>query len=132
MDEVANVGLTHVDLDIGRPPNPESWQMVRCLVDSGAIYSVIPAAVLESLGIAPVGINEFEMADGSVIRRRVGMAAFRYEGRIGGADVVFGEEGDSNLLGAFTLEALGLALDSLRRELKPLRLMLTLSDRPEN
>jgi hypothetical protein len=36
------------------------------------------------------------------------------------ADVIFGEEGDSTLLGAFTLEALGLSLDPLRRELKPL------------
>jgi hypothetical protein len=49
---------------------------------------------------------------------------FRYEGRIGGADVVFGEPGDSNLLGAFTLEALGLALDPLRRELRELPMML--------
>ena len=37
--------------------------------------------------------------------------------RIGGADVVFGEEGDSVLSGAFTLGAVGLLLDPLRREL---------------
>jgi hypothetical protein len=39
---------------------------------------------------------------------------------VGGADVIFGEEGDSTLLGAFTLEALSLSLDPLRRVLKPL------------
>lgn len=44
--------------------------------------------------------------------------------RIGGADVIFGEEGDHVLLGAFTLEALGLVLDPLRRELKPLPMVL--------
>jgi hypothetical protein len=49
---------------------------------------------------------------------------FRYGERIGGADVIFGEEGDSNLLGATTLESLGLALDSLRRELRPLPMVL--------
>ncbi len=38
--------------------------------------------------------------------------------------VIFGEEGDSQLLGAFTLEALGLALDPLKRELKPLPMIL--------
>jgi hypothetical protein len=43
---------------------------------------------------------------------------------IGGADVVFGEEGDSLLLGAFTLESLGLSLDPLRRELKALPMIL--------
>jgi len=36
----------------------------------------------------------------------------------GGADVIFGEEGDSILLGAFILGALGLALDPLRREFR--------------
>ena len=43
---------------------------------------------------------------------------------MGGADVIFGEAGDSQLLGAFTLEALGLALDPLRRELRELPMIL--------
>jgi hypothetical protein len=49
---------------------------------------------------------------------------FRHKKRVGAADVIFGEKGDSNLLGAFTLEALGLSLDPLRRELKPLPMIL--------
>ena len=40
--------------------------------------------------------------------------------------MIFGEEGDSTLLGVLTLEALGLMLDPLRRELKPLPMMLAL------
>jgi hypothetical protein len=40
------------------------------------------------------------------------------------ATVIFGEESDSTLLGAHTLEALGLSLDPLRRELVPLPMML--------
>lgn len=40
--------------------------------------------------------------------------------------MIFGEEGDSILLGAFTLEALGLALDPLRRELNPLPMVLAI------
>jgi hypothetical protein len=47
-----------------------------------------------------------------------------YEEKIGGADFIFGEEGDSLLPGAFTPEALGLALDPLRRELKTLPMIL--------
>lgn len=122
------MGFTHIDLDIGRPPNPDSWRTVRCLVDSGAVYSVIPGEILRSLGIQPIGEEEYELANGDVITRKRGMAAFRFEGRVGGADVIFGEDGDSNLLGAFTLEALGLALDPLRRELRPLRMLLTKSN----
>jgi hypothetical protein len=80
--------------------------------------------VLKRLGIRPLAEEEFRLADGSKISRKKGVAIFRYKGRIGGADVIFGEKGDSTLLGAFTLEALGLALDPLKRELKPLPLIL--------
>jgi hypothetical protein len=43
---------------------------------------------------------------------------------VGGADVIFGEEGDYCLLGVLTLEALGLVLDPLKRELRPRPLIL--------
>ena len=67
------------------------------------------------------------MADGSKISRKKGIALFRYGQRTGGADVIFGEPGDGQLLGALTLEALGLMLDPLRRELKPLPMVLAWS-----
>jgi hypothetical protein len=38
--------------------------------------------------------------------------------------VIFGEEGDATLLGALSLEALGLSLDPIRRELEPMDLVL--------
>jgi hypothetical protein len=94
------------------------------MVDSGAIYTVAPAAVLVELGIQPIGENVFWLANGEKITRKRGIAYFRYGDKVGGADVIFGEEGDSNLLGATTLESLGLALDPLKRELKPMPLTI--------
>ena len=38
--------------------------------------------------------------------------------------MIFGDEGDATLLGASTLEALGLSLDPIRREPKPVTLLL--------
>lgn len=67
------------------------------------------------------------MANGAKIVRKKGVALFKYGERIGGADVIFGEDEDSVLLGVFTLEALGLVLDPLRRELKPLPMVLALA-----
>jgi predicted aspartyl protease len=93
-------------------------------VDSGATYSVIPTEVLERLGVIVTARQEFTVANCERISRKKGIAAFRYGERIGGADVVFGEEGDASLLGAFTLEALGLALDPLKRELRELPMLL--------
>lgn len=86
---------------------------------------MVPLTILRKLGIKPLATQEFRLADGSVIRRKKGIALFKYQDKIGGADVIFGEKGDSLLLGAFTLEALGLALDPLRRELKPLPMVLS-------
>ena len=82
---------------------------------------MVPSGVLERLGIQVLDEQEFRLANGDKIARRKGGALFRYSG---GADVVFGEEGDSNLLGATTLEGLGLVLDPLRRELRPLPMVL--------
>jgi hypothetical protein len=66
------------------------------------------------------------LANGAKIVRKKGVALFKYGERIGGTDVIFGEDEDSVLLGVFTLEALGLVLDPLRRELKPLPMVLAL------
>ena len=116
--------LTTLLLEIGNPATPNITEPIELLVDSGAIYSVVPRPVLERLGIKPVATEEFKIADGTKVCRRKGIALYRYGNRTGGADVIFGEDGDGQLLGAFTLEALGLLLDPLRRELKPLPMVL--------
>ena len=118
------MGLTVLEIEVGNPADPEITENVEFLIDSGAIYSVVPGPILEKLGIKPLAKQEFRLADGTKIVRKKGIALFKYGDRIGGADVIFGEEGDTKLLGAFTLEALGLALDPLKRELKPLPMVL--------
>jgi len=118
------MGLTVLEMEVGSPAAPEITEKIEFLIDSGAIYSVVPASVLERLGIKPLAEGAFRLADGSKITRKKGVAIFRHGNRVGGADVIFGEEGDQCLLGAFTLQAIGLSLDSLRRELKPLPMIL--------
>ena len=120
------MGLTFLDAEVGNPANPEVTEKVEFLIDSGAIYSVVPTPILDRLGINPIAEQEFILANGAKIVRKKGIALFKYGERIGGADVIFGEDGDSVLLGVFTLEALGLVLDPLRRELKPLPMVLAL------
>jgi clan AA aspartic protease len=118
------MGLTVLEVEVGNPARPEITEKVEFLIDSGAIYSVVPAPILAGLGIRPLMEQEFRLADGSKIVRKKGVAVFKRGERAGGADVIFGEEGDSTLLGASTLESLGLSLDPLRRELKPLPMIL--------
>jgi len=118
------VGLTILEIEVGNPVNPEVTEKVDFLIDSGAIYSVVPTPVLEKLAIQPIAEEEFRLADGTKVIRKKGIALFQYGERVGGADVIFGEKGDHKLLGAFTLGALGFALDPLKRELKPLPMVL--------
>jgi len=126
------MGLSVLEIEVGNPANPEVTQTVEFLIDSGAVYSVVPTPLLESLNIKPLAEETFRLADGSKIVRKKGVAIFRYGERVGGADVIFGEEGDCTLLGALTLEGLGLALDPLKRELKPLPMILGGSLPPSN
>ena len=115
------MGYTFVRMIIKKSYESEKFVEERLLVDSGAIYTVVPAEDLEELGIAAHSEEEFELADGEVIKRKVGDAYFEYKGRKGSAPVVFGEKGDSKLLGVLTLEALGFVLDPLKRQIKPFR-----------
>ena len=118
------MGLTTLKMEVANPSRPDKTEELEFLIDSGAIYSVVPARVLRRLRIRPIATEEFSLANGSWIRRRKGVAFFKYGEKVGGADVIFGEPGDAQLVGALTLEALGFVLDPIRRELKPLPMVL--------
>jgi predicted aspartyl protease len=97
---------------------------VRFLVDSGAIYSVLPRDVWRRLRLRPVRTADFTLADGSTITRGVSECTFDVAGVSGTSPVVLGEVAEGPLLGAVTLETLGLMLNPLTRELLPMRLVL--------
>ncbi|MBI2432435.1 MAG: aspartyl protease family protein [Candidatus Hydrogenedentes bacterium] len=117
------MGITYIKARVINPAKPAKTSLFKFLVDSGAVYTLIPEADLAGLGIKPSSEREFILANGEVVVRPVGNAFFEYQGITGAAPVVFGE-GDVYLLGATTLEAWGVILDPLRRELKPLPMSL--------
>ena len=118
------MGLTYLEVEVAGPATLDNSEPVDFFVDSGAVHSVVPASILERLGIEALDKQEFRLADGTKVVRRKGGAVFRYGDRIGVADVIFGEGGDSKVMGATTLESLGLVLDPLKRELRPLPMVL--------
>ena len=81
------MGLSTVTLQVGNPASPDVTEAVAFLIDSGAIYSIVPSAVLERLGITPLAAEQFHLADGTTITRKKGIALFRYGDRVGGADI---------------------------------------------
>jgi clan AA aspartic protease len=118
------MGLTHVAVEVANPAKPKRRVRVKMLVDSGAAYSVVDHRTLHGLGIRPTGSREFILADGTEITRKTAPALFRFRGDEAASTVIFGEPGDATLLGVVTLEELGLILDPMRRELRPMPMSL--------
>src|SRR5437588_7682220 len=118
------MGLTYVKALVINPGNPKKKLRLQFLVDSGAVYSVVPESHLRKLGITPRGSKTFTLADGTEVSRKYGHAVFALKDAEGASPVIFGEEGDSCLLGMVSLEALGYILDPIRRELRPLPMVL--------
>ena len=64
------------------------------------------------------------LPDGSTIRRDVGNAFIRINGRQAPTPIIFGEKGDGTLLGVIALESLGLTIDPRTGKLRPTPLFL--------
>jgi aspartyl protease family protein len=124
MIEGVRMGVTMLRLEVANPASPEITETVEFLIDSGALYSLVPRPVLQRVGINPLRVQAFRLANGQSIERQIGVALFKYRDRVGGATVIFGEAEDSTLLGAYTLESMGFSLDPVRHELVPLPMTL--------
>ena len=118
------MGLTHALLKVKKSHDHKNFIEVTFMIDSGAVYSLVPVVELKKINIKPHRTMTFVLADGTKIKRKVGDAYFEWHGEGGAAPVIFGEKGDSPVLGATALESLGLVLNPFTRELSPMRMML--------
>lgn len=110
------MGLFNVPIGVGDPQG-ERFQIVEALVDTGATFTILPASILDNLGVEPQRSGSFELADGSFRDYRIGETILRVEGEEVHSVVVFGDEEMDPILGVVTLEILGLAVDPARQRL---------------
>ncbi len=106
--------------------NPSISRHVEFLVDTGAIYTVLPSSLLKELRVKPIGKRKFRLANNQVIERDVGIVGIEVEDIKTHTTVVFGDEG-VYLLGVVTLEELGLEVDPIKGKLRAMELLLMLS-----
>lgn len=118
------MGLTTVTIEIKNPSDPEKTIEGDFLVDSGASYTVLPKKMARALNLQPSFTQEFNLADGTKVKRDVGSALIKFRGREIASPVILGKEKDSPLIGILTLESLGLVLDPFARKLHPAKLMI--------
>ena len=118
------MGLTDVNVAIANPINLKRQRRRKLLADTGALYSIVPKELLRAIGIRPYATETFTLVDGSTIRRDVGDAFLRINGRQAPTPVIFGEKSDGSLLGVVALESLGFSLDPRTGKLHPTPLFL--------
>lgn len=118
------MGLMDVAVVVSRSDRAGRGVPLRMLVDTGAVYSVLPEAAWKRLRLRPERTADFTLADGTTISRGVAECRFALAGRAASSPVVLGGRTDAPLLGAVTLETLGLMLNPLSREILPMRLIL--------
>jgi clan AA aspartic protease len=112
------MGTFRVQIEVGDPEG-KRFQALDALVDTGAMNTTLPSPLLESLGVAPYTTTVFELADGRQVELGVGRTWVKVDGRQEFTQVVFAAEGTEPILGAVTLEEMGLAVDPVRRRLQP-------------
>ena len=116
------VGTFYVDFTLWSGDGTRSLDL-NGLVDTGASYTLIPAALLDDLGVARRETLAFRLADGSSQEFDIGWADIDLEGHTKPVYVVFGPE-NRILLGAMALEAFALAADAKNHRLVPADLTL--------
>ncbi|MBI5244107.1 MAG: hypothetical protein HY922_10600 [Elusimicrobia bacterium] len=114
-----SMGTFHEPIEIWNPKRPRRKLSLDALVYTGAAYSLIPGKLLRRIGVKPLKTMRFKMGDGRVIESSVGQATARVKGEETPTWVIFGDDDAEPLLGAYTLEGLGLSVDSLHRALVP-------------
>jgi predicted aspartyl protease len=117
------MSITYLNIKVTHPQNVKKGLERRFLIDSGAIFSVVPDRELKRMGIKPDTKQKFILANGQEIEKEIGEARFTWKDTARTAPVVFGDEG-VYLLGATTLEVMGLILDPINRKLEKLPMLL--------
>ena len=117
------VGTFYVDFVIWNQDKSRS-RTLNGLVDTGASYTLVPASILEELGIERVESRLFSLADGSKQELSIGWAEMELDGQSSPVSVVFSLDSRKILLGAMALESFALAADAKNRRLIPAELTL--------
>jgi predicted aspartyl protease len=96
----------------------KSAQVIKMLVDSGAEFTWINGDTLKRIGVKREKKDyTFVMANGQHITRAVGFAIIRVGDALTTDEVIFGEPGDLEILGARSLEGMNLRVDSRAKKL---------------
>ena len=112
------MGVFRVALEVGSPAG-DQYVAVQALVDTWAIYTMLPEDLLDLLEVKRLQSDVFEMADDSLGEYWIGSTTVRLQGSELPVPVVFARPGSTPLVGATTLQLLRLIVDPVETRLLP-------------
>ena len=118
----SKMGVVYVEGTVTGPTGKQAT--VNFLVDSGAMYTLVPRKVWRAIGLKPMDSIKCFLADGTGVERKVSECRISLPQGQRSTPVLLGEKDDEALLGAVTLEELRLVLNPFTRQLQPMRMML--------
>jgi clan AA aspartic protease len=108
----------------GTVRGPRGEVTMEFLVDSGAMYTLLPHGVWTKIGLEPDAKQRFSLADGTKLERNLSECLIILPYGKRHSTVILGERGDQALLGVVTLEEFGLLLNPYKGEIQPMRMLL--------
>ena len=127
--ESGGMGFTFARIRASSSPRSRT-KIVRLLVDAGAFYTVMSRRTLKALGVLPTEKVRLKVADSLTTERDLGVMHASYRDKARSTYVVFGERGDSPVLGVLALEELRLRVDPKSRRLSEMKVALWVSNFP--
>jgi predicted aspartyl protease len=114
--------MFQVRVRVANPAAPDRSFEELFWVDTGALYSSVPGARQEEIGLELLRSRELIMADGRHDTRLLGEARMTIEelGETLTCPVIFGRDDSLYLLGATALENFGVDADPTTKSLKPI------------
>ncbi len=106
---------------IANPRGSSAPLEVKCLVDTGTMFTYLPSPALETLGVSAQWRVPIQLADGRNEEWQATEILMTIDGRTLHTTCLFGPPDGLPLLGAVSLEQFALSVDPLTRTLVPAR-----------
>src|SRR5262249_51175573 len=113
------MGTFTVEATVANLADPAMRVTLPLLVDTGATWTTLPGDIAVNIGVAPLGTRRVRLADGRVEEWPAAAVHILLDGHESPTFCLIGPRGGPSLLGAVTLEELGLAVDPAARRLVP-------------
>ena len=120
------MGTFKAKLRVWNAATPEKVEELEAFVDTGAAFSWISRERLGRLGVGPSRRMPFRTIDGRVLERDLATVYVATDGYSVPDVVVMAEAGEMEVIGAHSIEGLGLAADPVQKKLVP-TIMLALA-----